>query len=271
MEREGASCADVLVDAKRLGYAEADESLDVDGWDAAHKASILAFLAHGRWVAGTEMRVDGIRRITQEDIAFAKAFNYRIKLLALIERDFATNTLAVSVQPTLLPDRLAMANVNEVYNGVCVVGDVVGTTLYIGRGAGRDATASAVISDIVDAIAVLSGSRRPLIADEAPSILTGGEGITMAPAQSIAGSFYVRLSVRDEPGVLAQIATVMATHRVSIASVLQRESTTPQSASLILTTHETDDRAIQGTITALRESPCVLAEPMLLRIADFAD
>jgi homoserine dehydrogenase len=271
MEREGASYDAILADAKRLGYAEADESLDVDGWDAAHKAAILAFLAHGRWVASTDMRVEGIRRITQADIAFAKAFDYRIKLLAHIERNFETNELSVSVRPTLLPDRLAMANVNDVYNGICVVGDVVGTTLYIGRGAGRDATASAVISDIVDAITVLSGARRPLIADEAPSILGGGADIKIAPAQSMKGSYYLRLTVRDEPGVLAQIATVMAMKHVSIASVLQRECPTEHAASLILTTHETNELAIQQTILGLRSTPSVIDEPVLLRIADFAD
>lgn len=271
MDREGATYADVLADAKRLGYAEADESLDVDGWDAAHKASILAFLAHGRWVRTSEMLVEGIRRITPVDMAFARTFDYRIKLLAQIERDFAANTLAISVQPMLLPSRLAMANVNEVYNGICVVGDVVGTTLYVGRGAGRDATASAVISDIVDAIAVLSGSRRPLIADEAPPILAGGNDIRLAPPEAIKGSYYVRLTVRDEPGVLAQIASVMAHNRVSIASVLQRESAAPGSASLILTTHETNQAAIQRTLHGLKETPSVLDEPMLLRIADFAD
>ena len=271
MEREGASYDTILADAKRLGYAEADEALDVDGWDTAHKAAILAFLAHGRWVKSGEMRVDGIRRLTQADIAFARAFGYRIKLLAHIERNFETNAIAVGVQPTLLPDRLAMANVNDVYNGVCVVGDVVGTTLYIGRGAGRDATASAVISDIVDAITVLGGTRRPLIADEDPPMLDEGTTIAIAPPRSIKGSYYVRLAVRDQPGVLAQIATVMAANHVSIASVLQRESLAPETASLILTTHETNEEAIQQTISELKLRPSVLDEPVLLRIADFAD
>ncbi len=159
------------------------------------------------------------------------------------------------MRPTLLPDRLAMANVNDVYNGVCVVGDVVGTTLYIGRGAGRDATASAVIGDIGDAISVLSGSRRPLIADEAPPILAGDEGLAIAPDRHVTGCYYLRLTVRDEPGVLAQVASVMAANHVSIASVLQRESGLPNSASLILTTHETNESAIQETIVGLKGTP----------------
>jgi len=271
MEREGAGYEAIVEDAKRLGYAEADESLDVDGWDTAHKASVLTFLAHGRWVKVNEMRVDGIRRITQADIGFAKAFDYRIKLLAQIDRNLETNDLSVSVQPTLVPTRLVMANVNEVYNGVCVVGDVVGTTTYIGRGAGQDATASAVISDIVDAVGVLSGARRPLIADEAPSILGGGAEIKLAPPRSVAGRYYIRLTVRDQPGVLAQIATVMATNHVSIASVLQREAAVDKAASLILTTHDTNEQAIQQTMLGLKSTPSVLDEPVLLRIADYSD
>jgi homoserine dehydrogenase len=271
MDREGASYEAILADAKKLGYAEADESLDVDGWDSAHKAAILAFLAHGRWVKIDEIRVDGIRRVTQADIAFARAFDYRIKLLANIERNFDTNDLSVSVQPTLLPSRLVMANVNEVYNGVCVVGDVVGTTLYIGRGAGQDATASAVISDIVDAVGVLSGARRAFLPDEAPPLLGGGTSIKITSPKNVSARYYLRLTVRDQPGVLAQVATVMASNHVSIASVLQRESTIDKAASLILTTHDTNEKAIQQTVLGLKGTPSVLDEPVLLRIAEFED
>ena len=271
MEREGATYEAILADAKRLGYAEADESLDVDGWDTAHKASILAFLAHGRWVKTAEMRVEGIRRLTQADITFARTFDFRIKLLAVIDRNFETGDLAVSVQPTLIPSRLVLANVNEVYNGVCVVGDVVGTTLYIGRGAGQDATASAVISDIVDAVSVLSGARGPLLPDEAPSIVNGGVGVKIAPPKTVLGRYYLRLAVRDQPGVLAQVANVMASNNVSIASVLQRECEVERAASLILTTHHTNEKAIQQTVLGLKSSPVVLDDPVLLPIADFED
>lgn len=271
MEREGLSYDAILADAKRLGYAEADEALDVDGWDSAHKAGILAFLAHGRWVKTDEMRVEGIRRIIQDDIAFARSFDHSLKLIAVIERDFAAGSVSVTVQPMLLPNRLVMASVDEVYNGVCVEGDVVGTTLYIGRGAGQDATSSAVISDIVDAASVLSSPRPPLIADEAPSIMGGGSELSLTPARSLQGRHYVRLTVQDEPGVLAQVASIMAARQVSIASVLQKESLREHAASLILTTHRTNEEAIQATVADLRKSACVLEDPMLLRIAEFAD
>jgi homoserine dehydrogenase len=271
MEREGASYDDVLAEAKTLGYAEAEESLDVDGWDTAHKAGILAFLAHGKWVGVTEMRVEGIRRINQDDMAFAQAFDFKIKLIAIIERDFITNELVVRVQPMLLPERLVMANVDEVYNGVCVVGDVVGTTLYIGRGAGQDATSSAVISDIVDAVGVLCSQKPPLIPDEVPGILGDGSDLTISPAQNVTGCYYFRLFVRDEPGVLEQVASIMAKQRVSIASVLQRESDAPDVASLILTTHETNEAAIERAVLGLQVADCVLDDPVVLKIADFED
>lgn len=271
MEREGAGYDEVLAEAKALGYAEAEESLDVDGWDTAHKAGILAFLAHGKWVGVAEMRVEGIRRINQDDIAFAQAFDYKIKLIAIIERDFVTNELVVRVQPMLLPERLVMANVDEVYNGVCVVGDVVGTTLYIGRGAGQDATSSAVISDIVDAVGVLCSQKPPLIPDEVPGILGDGGDLAISPAQNVTGCYYFRLFVRDEPGVLEQVASIMAKQRVSIASVLQRESDAPDVATLILTTHETNEAAIERAVLGLQVADCVLDDPVVLKIADFED
>ena len=135
MEREGLSYPEILTEAKALGYAEADESLDVDGWDTAHKASILAYLAHGTWVPTKSMVVEGITKITQADIHYAAQNGYAIKLLALITRDLQNDQLAVSVAPTLLPRTKVLANVNEVYNGISVAGDVVGETVYIGRGA----------------------------------------------------------------------------------------------------------------------------------------
>jgi homoserine dehydrogenase len=164
-----------------------------------------------------------------------------------------------------------MANVDEVYNGVCVVGDVVGTTLYIGRGAGQDATSSAVISDIVDAVGVLCSQKPPLIPDEVPSILGDGSDLTIAPSRNVTGRYYFRLNVRDEPGVLEQVASIMAKQRVSIASVLQRESDAPGAASLILTTHETNEDAVQRAKLGMEVAESVLDEPVILKIADFED
>ena len=271
MVQENASYATVLADAKRLGYAEADESLDVDGWDTAHKASILAFLAHGVWVRTEQMIVEGIAQITQTDLKHAAILGYGIKLLAVITRDFESNELFVRVHPTLLPKTSVLANVNEVFNGIAVTGDVVGTTTYIGRGAGQDATASAVISDIADAVALLTAGKAPMLPEEAASIHgRGGKVPALATLEKIKTRYYVRTTVKDEPGVLAQIATVMANQKVSIASVIQTASERPDAASLILTTHESNEKAMAQTVAELSKLSSVLEKPFLLRIGDFA-
>ena len=263
MEREGLAYPTILAEAKALGYAEADESLDVEGWDTAHKASILAFLAHGIWVPTEKMLVEGITHITQTDLAFARENGYAIKLLAVISCEADTGEVFVRVHPTLIPRTKVLANVNEVYNGISVTGDVVGETVYIGRGAGQDPTASAVISDIVDAVILRKRGNAQLPAPvEARATLT--------PLQNITGSYYLRLEVKDEPGVLAKIAGATATLDVSIASVLQRPSETAGAASLILTTHQSNEKAIRATVARLKKLSCVLGEPVLLRITDFA-
>jgi homoserine dehydrogenase len=263
MEREGLSYADVLGEAKALGYAEADESLDVEGWDTAHKASILAFLAHGAWVSPKAMQVQGITALNHYDIAFARQQGYAIKLLAIIRRDLASGELSVRVQPTLLPRTAVLANVNEVYNGIAVTGDIVGETIYIGRGAGQDATASAVISDIADAVTLRLRGNQP-----APEPRPAR--VSLAPPERITSRFYLRLNVRDEPGALARIATVTARAHVSIASVHQQPGEKPGVVPLILTTHLTNDRALRAAVGQLRRlSSSVVGEPLVLRIADF--
>ena len=269
MEERDAPYADVLADAKRLGYAEADESLDVDGWDTAHKASVLAWLAHGMWIKPDRMLVEGISRITPADFKTAATLGYGIKLLAVITRDFTTNEISVRVQPTLLPEGNVLANVSGVFNAISVTGDIVGTTLYIGRGAGQDATASAVISDIADAVALLRhGKGAHHMGDDAPAPCAD---CCLAPPERIRSRYYVRLSVKDQPGVLARVASVMAKHHVSIASVIQNPSDRIGAASLVLTTHESDERAIGATLKHLAGLSSVLEPPVLLRIGDFND
>jgi homoserine dehydrogenase len=263
MEREGLGYTAILADAKRLGYAEADESLDVDGWDTAHKASILAYLAHGTWVPTRSMLVEGITRITQADLQFAREQGYAIKLLAVITRDFSNGELFVRVHPTLLPTTKVLANVNDVQNGISVTGDVVGETVYIGRGAGQDATASAVISDIVDAVVLR-------IRGNAPLPVPARQKCPLAPLERVAGRHYLRFDVKDEPGVLATIATATAHARVSIASMVQRPSARKGAATLILTTHASNEKAIRATVSRLGRLACVLEPPLLLRIGEFA-
>jgi len=244
----------------------------VQGWDTAHKAAVLAFLAHGVWVKPEQMLLEGITRLAQADIVHAAQLGYRIKLLAVITRDFETNELFVRVHPTLVPRRLVLANVDGVYNGIAVTGDVVGTTIYIGRGAGQDATASAVISDIADAVTLLTSGKSVVVPDEAAAIHAGGRsGVKLAPLDHIRSRYYLRLEVRDQPGVLAQIATIMAQNRVSIESVIQRGSGRPDAATLILTTHQSNEQAIRTTLGGLAQLDSVLEAPLLLRIGDFEE
>ena len=269
MEEQDAPYASILGEAKRLGYAEADEALDVQGWDAAHKAAVLAWLAHGIWVKPSQMVVEGIDRITPADFKNAATLGYGIKLLAIIARDFVTDELSVRVHPTLLPEGNVIANVNGVFNAISVTGDVVGTTLYIGRGAGQAATASAVISDIADAASLLRcGRGAQLIADET---LPARNGCKLAPPEHIRCRYYLRLTVRDQPGVLARVASVMARHHISIASVIQNPSDAANAASLVLTTHESHERAMRSTLRDLGRLASVMEPPVLLRIGDFND
>lgn len=272
MEEHDVPYANVLADAKRLGYAEADESLDVGGWDAAHKAAVLAYLAHGVWVKTDQMVVEGIERLTPADFRHAEQLGFGIKLLAIIARDFATDELSVRVHPTLLPASHVVANVNGVFNAVSVKGDVVGTTLYIGRGAGQDATSSAVISDLADGVELLKNDRRAFVTARKEAVRTPASRLPkLAPPERIRGRYYLRLTVKDRPGVLAKVATVMADQSVSIASVIQNRADRPDAASLVLTTHESNERAIQSTLARLRKLSIVLEAPLLLRIAEFAD
>lgn len=262
MEREGLAYPVILKEAKELGYAEADESLDVEGWDTAHKASVLAFLAHGMWVPTKKMVVEGITQLTQADLAFARENGFAIKLLAVIERDLERKALSVGVYPALVPLTKVIANVNEVYNGISVAGDVVGETTYIGRGAGQDPTASAVIGDIIDAASLLV--RGASVLPPAPATK-----LALTPPDALRSRHYLRLDVKDQPGVLAKIATSTAKAGVSIASLVQRPSEKPEAASLLLTTHECSEAAIRLCVSRLARLKCTLGQPLLLRIADF--
>jgi homoserine dehydrogenase len=263
MEQEGRPFDEILADAKRLGYAEADESLDVNGTDTAHKASILAYLAHGRWVPVRSMPVEGITRITPADMTYARDNGFAIKLLAVVTRDQRSGGVFVGVHPALLPRQNVLANVNGVLNGVSVTGDVVGETVHIGRGAGQDATASAVIGDIADAVTLLRRGGVPLPEPEECRC-------PITPLENVTARYYVRLEVKDAPGVLSSIAGATARSQVSIASVLQRSAEREGAASLILTTHESNERAIRATVSRLRRLSCVLGDPLVLRIVEFS-
>lgn len=261
MERENASYETILEDARKLGYVEADEALDIDGIDAAHKASVLAYLAYGKWVKISDMIVNGIRNVSLDDMVWAREFSYRIKLIASIRRDQKTDSISVGVYPALLPIADVVANVNGVFNAVAIEGDLVGRTVYIGRGAGQNATASAVIADIADAFETLNSKPiRPY--------LPPASSMKMMSLEDMESSFYIRFSVKDEVGTLAIIASILAKHNISIELLEQKKRENKDEALLILTTHITNELSISKACAELEALSAVKDKPFVLRIFD---
>ena len=267
MEKDGLPYEAVLDDARKLGYVEADESLDLDGIDAFHKAVVLAFLAHGKWVDEKHALVEGIRKVSLEDIRRARDFGYRIKLLGVIRRDFKKGTLTLGVYPALLPLDKILARVDGGFNGITLSGDVVGAQTFVGRGAGRDATASAVIGDIVDAlIALRDGGSQGLRSEDIAFLEKLGEGVRMSEPHEIVGKFYLRLTLADRAGVLADVYRVFAEERLSVARVVQYEHEGKGTGTVTLSTYETSELVMERVVAKLRSLNTVLEEPLLLRI-----
>ncbi len=266
MEREGLSFEATLGDARKLGYVEADESLDLDGIDAAHKAVILAYLAHGKWVKLNQITCEGIRDISSEDIRIAGQLGYKIKLLAVIARDFDANKLSVRLHPALIAKSEVVAGVDEVYNAVSVTGDVVGTTVLIGRGAGQDATSSSVICDIADAVFMLKGPTKTITSDkDGEMIYPFTKGLELTDPEELSVCYYLRIHVKDEEGVLAKISNILASYHISFATVNQKEL--PDGSALImLTTHESNESAMTAAKAALLKETVVLNPPVSIRI-----
>lgn len=272
MKLEGAEFETVLDEAQRLGYAEADPSLDVDGYDSLHKIGILASLAHGFWVNPRDIYVEGIRQVTQADIRFANQLGYTIKLLGIIkripDRVGANNNgshVQVSVYPVLVPHSHVLANVNNVFNAVFVRGDVVGDTLFYGRGAGKDATASAVLSDIADAALDLKFDTKCRVPPFVPHEKQGA----VLPIDAAVSRYYVRMHVVDQPGVLASVAALFAENHIGISSVFQPEGHEGQGVPLVVMTHEAPNAAMHSALAKIRQLPVSLAEPRMIRVEDF--
>ena len=272
MKSEGAEFEDVLRDAQRLGFAEAEPSLDVDGHDAAHKTGILASLAHGFWVNPKEIYVEGVRRISKLDIQFAAQLGYTIKLLGIVKRTEAEakkrtegSRIQVTVYPTLVPNTHVLASVSDVYNAVYVRGDVVGDTLYYGRGAGQDATASAVLSDLADAALDMKCGSKNRIAPFVPHERQGA----VLKIEEVISRYYLRLSVVDRPGTLAKIATILGQGRIGISSVIQPEGHEGESVPLILMMHDAPHAAMWKALSKISRLPVVKGEPVLIRVESF--
>jgi homoserine dehydrogenase len=253
MRDHGRDFADVLAEAQRLGYAEADPSFDVDGIDAAHKLCILAAIAFGIPLQFQRVYVEGIRDISREDVAYAAELGYRIKHLGIARR--TPHGFELRVHPTLIPQRRLIANVDGVMNAVLVHGDAVGPTLYYGAGAGAEPTASAVVADLVDVVRAFTtdpGNRVPHLAFH-PDALSDHPILPMAEVQT---AYYLRLRAKDRPGVMADITRVLGQHDISIEALLQRESDPGRGeATIILLTHRVREGDMNAAVAAMEALP----------------
>jgi homoserine dehydrogenase len=260
MENEGLAFDDVLQQAQELGYAEADPTLDVEGFDTAHKAAILASLAYGSTIPFEAVQVEGITGITAMDLACAHEFGYRIKLLAVIKR--RGDAIEVSVNPTLVPLDHMLASVSGVFNAVMVRSDLADDTLYYGRGAGREPTASTVLGDVADVARNLSLDASHRV----PAVPRTGQTITMLPSAEIRTCFYLRLSVKDQPCVLATITDILGKAGISLAQVQQQGRNEGEYVPLVMLTHEARDADAKAAIATIDALETVEAGTVCIRI-----
>ena len=258
MMNEGVAFDAILKEAQELGYAEADPTFDIGGFDAAHKLLILGSIAYGIDAKPEEILIEGIENVTQDDIAFAKEFGYVIKLLGIAKRD-GGKEVEMRVHASLIRKDAMIAKIDGVMNGVSVVGDKVGETLYYGPGAGGNATASAVVANIIDI--VRSGKRAPMLGFDKP--LEGG--LKLKDKNEIVSKYYLRLKVEDKPGVLAKIAAIFGDYNISVETMLQRPVDAAY-ANLLFSTHMAREGDIQKVIAALENLDFVAAKPVMIRI-----
>ena len=257
MEKEKRDFAEVLADAQKLGYAEADPSFDVDGIDAAHKVSILASLAFGTKPDFAAVHIEGIRRISLADIDYAASFGYRIKLLGIATME--DGKLLQRVNPCLVPVNSPLGVIDGPCNAVQVEGDAVGRVVFEGRGAGGGPTGSAVVADI---IAIARGDTFPAFTVKAADLAAA----KTASLDAHQGCYYLRLSLKDEPGVLAEFTRAFAAEAISVHSITQRAIAQDHSAQVIVITHTTNEAAVARAAKRIAELPIAVAAPVVLRI-----
>jgi homoserine dehydrogenase len=268
MRDKGLDFEVVLKEAQRLGYAEADPTFDIEGVDAAHKATLMSALAFGIPVQFDRAHIEGITKLQAADIRYAEQLGYRIKLLGIARRQAAG--IELRVHPTLVPSKRLIANVEGAMNAVMVQGDAVGTTLYYGKGAGSEPTASAVIADLVDITRLHTADpeqRVPHLAFQPDEL----HATPIVSIEQVVTSFYLRLRVADQKGVLAAITRILAESDISIDAVLQRESAEGEaSTDVIILTHETVEGRMRAALAQMQALPTVLAPIVSLRKEELA-
>lgn len=268
MREKKLSFAAALADAQRLGYAEADPTFDVEGIDAAHKLTVLSAIAFGIPVQFEKAYVEGISKLTENDIRYAEELGYRIKLLGITRRH--PQGIELRVHPTLIPAKRLIANVEGAMNAVVVKGDAVGATLYYGAGAGAEPTASAVVADLVDVTRLLTADpehRVPHLAFQHDAL----EDTPILPMSEVTTSYYLRMRVADQPGVLADITRILADAEISIDAFLQKEPEEGENQTdIIMLTHKAVERRVNGAIAAIEALPTVLSKVTRIRLESLA-
>jgi homoserine dehydrogenase len=263
MMNEKVSFDEVLKEAQELGYAEADPTFDVGGFDAAHKLLILASIAYGVHGDPEDILIEGIERISQEDIYFAKEFEYTIKLLGIAKR--RGTQVELRVHPAMVPSNKMIAKVDGVMNGISVIGDAVGETMYYGPGAGGEATASSVIADIIDI--AREGKSSPMLGFKNP---LEEIALTLMPQDEIKTKYYIRMLVKDQKGVLATIASILGDCDISIDSLLQKPDTedNDDEVTLLFATHTCKESDVKRALEKITALEFVITQPHMIRIEE---
>ena len=268
MRDKGAAFEDVLKEAQRLGYAEADPTFDIEGIDAAHKLTILSAIAFGIPMQFDRAYTEGISKLTREDVQYAEELGYRIKLLGIARR--AENGIELRVHPTLIPERRLIANVDGAMNAVLVKGDAVGPTLYYGAGAGAEPTASAVVADLVDVTRLHTADphhRVPHLAFQPDQLAD----TPILPMDEVRTAYYLRLRAFDRPGVLADITRILADSNISIDAMVQKEPAEgEEQVNIILLTHVTVEKNVNAAIAKIEALDTVAGKVMRIRLEELA-
>lgn len=268
MREKGLDFADVLGEAQRLGYAEADPTFDVEGIDAAHKLTIMSAIAFGMPMKFNEAYTEGITKLQQVDIQYAEELGYRVKLLGITKRTL--NGVELRVHPTLIPEKRLVANVNGAMNAVVVKGDVVGPTLYYGAGAGSEPTASAVVADLVDVARLKDASseqRVPYLAFQPEQV----EDLPILPIDAVQSAYYLRLRASDKPGVLANVTKILGDRDISIDAMLQKEPDDNETeADIVILTHITVEKNMNDAIAAIEALDAINGKVVRIRMEELA-
>lgn len=267
MREKGRAFADVLQEAQALGYAEADPTFDVEGIDAAHKLTILSSLAFGVPLQFNKAFTEGISKITPQDVQYAEELGYRVKHLGITRR--TDKGIELRVHPTLIPRDVLLANVNGVMNAILVDGDAVGQTLYYGPGAGAEATASAVVADIVDVVRTLTADRDNRVPHLAfqPSELSDAP---ILPVEETTSAYYLRLQAVERPGVLAHVTRILGEKGINIEAIIQKQTTEAQ-VPVIMLTQRVEERMMNEAIREIEALPDILGEIIRIRVELLAD